>query len=30
MLLKRPLFVKDGKAIAIGFRNPEEIKQKLA
>ncbi|ELS32785.1 MULTISPECIES: Spx/MgsR family RNA polymerase-binding regulatory protein [Pseudanabaena] len=29
MLLKRPLFVKDGKAIAIGFRNPEEIKQKL-
>lgn len=29
MLLKRPLFVKDGKAIAIGFRNPEELKQKL-
>jgi len=29
MLLKRPLFVKDGKAIAVGFRNPEELKQKL-
>ncbi len=29
MLLKRPLFVKDGKAIAVGFRNPENLKQKL-
>jgi arsenate reductase len=29
MLLKRPIFVKDGKAIAVGFRNPEELKQKL-
>jgi arsenate reductase len=29
MLLKRPIFVKDGKAISVGFRNPEEIKQKL-
>ncbi|MFM7886072.1 MAG: Spx/MgsR family RNA polymerase-binding regulatory protein [Pseudanabaena sp.] len=29
MLLKRPLFVKDGKAIAVGFRNPEDLKQKI-
>jgi|NOAtaT_6_FD_contig_51_2138094_length_2059_multi_4_in_0_out_0_2 arsenate reductase len=29
MLLKRPLFVKDGKAIAVGFRNSENLKQKL-
>jgi len=29
MLLKRPLFVKDGKAVAVGFRNPEEVRQKL-
>ena len=24
MLLKRPLFVKDGKAVLVGFRNPEK------
>jgi arsenate reductase (glutaredoxin) len=30
MLLKRPLFVKDGKAVAVGFRNPEDLIQKLA
>ncbi|MCA6589910.1 MAG: Spx/MgsR family RNA polymerase-binding regulatory protein [Pseudanabaena sp. M090S1SP1A06QC] len=29
MLLKRPLFVKDGKVIAVGFRNSENLKQKL-
>ncbi len=29
MLIKRPLFVKDGKAVAVGFRDVEEIKQKL-
>jgi arsenate reductase (glutaredoxin) len=30
MLLKRPLFVKDGKAIAVGFRNAIELKQLLS
>ena len=31
MLLKRPLFVKDGTAVLVGFREKEEvIKQKLA
>lgn len=29
MLLKRPLFVKDGVAVAVGFRNATEIKEKL-
>ncbi len=29
MLLKRPIFVKEGKAIAVGFRDPEALKQKL-
>lgn len=30
MLLKRPLFVKDGKAVLVGFRAKEvEIKEKL-
>jgi arsenate reductase len=29
MLLKRPLFIKDGRAIAVGFRNPGDIYQKL-
>jgi arsenate reductase len=29
MLLKRPIIVKDGTAIAVGFRNPEEIASKL-
>jgi arsenate reductase (glutaredoxin) len=29
MLLKRPLFVKDGHAIAVGFRNATEIKERL-
>jgi arsenate reductase (glutaredoxin) len=29
MLLKRPIFVKDGKAIAVGFRNVAEIKELL-
>jgi arsenate reductase (glutaredoxin) len=29
MLLKRPLFVKNGVAIAVGFRNTTEIKQCL-
>lgn len=28
MLLKRPLFVKDGQAIAVGFK-PEVLRQKL-
>ncbi len=28
MLLKRPLFVKDGKAIAVGFK-PETLREKL-
>ena len=30
MLLKRPLFVKDGVAVAVGFRNASEIKEKLS
>ena len=31
MLLKRPLFIKDGKAVMVGFRQKEEaIAQKLA
>ena len=30
MLLKRPLFVKDGLAIAIGFRDTTEIQKHLA
>ncbi|CAN1209163.1 Spx/MgsR family RNA polymerase-binding regulatory protein [Tumidithrix helvetica PCC 7403] len=30
MLLKRPLFVKDGIAVSVGFRNPEDLRQKLA
>ena len=30
MLLKRPLFVKDGVAVAVGFRNATEIKEKLS
>jgi arsenate reductase (glutaredoxin) len=30
MLLKRPIFVKDGMAIAVGFRNIAEIKELLA
>jgi arsenate reductase (glutaredoxin) len=30
MLLKRPLFVKNGLAIAVGFRNAAEIKERLA
>ncbi|PSB57046.1 Spx/MgsR family RNA polymerase-binding regulatory protein [Chamaesiphon polymorphus] len=29
MLLKRPIFVKDGVAIAVGFRNVAEIKELL-
>lgn len=29
MLLKRPLFVKDGKAVAVGFRDPDVVKQAL-
>ena len=29
MLLKRPIFVKDGIAIAVGFRDPTEIKERL-
>lgn len=29
MLLKRPIFVKDGVAIAVGFRNVAEIKDLL-
>jgi arsenate reductase (glutaredoxin) len=29
MLLKRPIFVKDGKAIAVGFRDIMEIKELL-
>jgi arsenate reductase (glutaredoxin) len=28
MLLKRPLFVRDGIAIAVGFRNPEALRPK--
>ncbi|MFZ4639135.1 MAG: arsenate reductase family protein [Nodosilinea sp.] len=27
MLLKRPLFVKDGEAVMVGFRNPSELLQ---
>ncbi|MBD2326734.1 Spx/MgsR family RNA polymerase-binding regulatory protein [Alkalinema sp. FACHB-956] len=30
MLLKRPLFVQDGTAVAVGFRNPDAIAQQLA
>jgi arsenate reductase len=30
MLLKRPLFVKDGRAIAVGFRDPEAILTQLS
>ena len=29
MLLKRPIFVKDGIAIAVGFRNVTEIEERL-
>jgi arsenate reductase (glutaredoxin) len=30
MLLKRPLFVKDGEAVLVGFREkPEVIREKL-
>jgi arsenate reductase (glutaredoxin) len=29
MLLKRPIFVKDGHAIAVGFRNANEIQARL-
>jgi arsenate reductase (glutaredoxin) len=29
MLLKRPIFVKDGQAIAVGFRNATEIQTRL-
>jgi arsenate reductase len=30
MLLKRPLFVKDGTAVLVGFRaKPEDIRQRL-
>ncbi|WP_310415795.1 ArsC/Spx/MgsR family protein [Chamaesiphon sp. OTE_8_metabat_110] len=29
MLLKRPIFVKDGIAIAVGFRDVAKIKEKL-
>ncbi|MEB3293483.1 MAG: Spx/MgsR family RNA polymerase-binding regulatory protein [Synechococcales bacterium] len=29
MLLKRPLFVRDGKAIAVGFRDPDTLKGQL-
>ncbi|MBD2149675.1 Spx/MgsR family RNA polymerase-binding regulatory protein [Pseudanabaena sp. FACHB-1277] len=29
MLLKRPIFVKDGIAISVGFRNPDEMLSKL-
>jgi arsenate reductase (glutaredoxin) len=29
MLIKRPIFVKDSIAIAVGFRNPAEIKERL-
>ncbi len=30
MLIKRPIFVKDGMAIAVGFRDPAKIKERLA
>ena len=29
MLLKRPLFVKDGKAVLVGFRAKEEVLQEV-
>ncbi|MGG6295523.1 Spx/MgsR family RNA polymerase-binding regulatory protein [Leptolyngbya sp. AN02str] len=29
MLLKRPLFVQNGEAVFVGFRNPEDVKTKL-
>jgi arsenate reductase len=29
MLLKRPLFVKDGKAVLVGFRAKEEVLQEM-
>ena len=29
MLLKRPLFVKDGRAVAVGFRDAEAIRTQL-
>lgn len=29
MLLKRPIFVKDGIAISVGFRNVMEIEERL-
>lgn len=30
MLLKRPLFVKDGTAIGVGFRSPEALRPALS
>lgn len=30
MLLKRPLFVKDGKAVAVGFRDPDVVRKAIA
>jgi arsenate reductase (glutaredoxin) len=29
MLLKRPLFVKEGVAVAVGFRDPDSIRQAI-
>jgi arsenate reductase (glutaredoxin) len=29
MLLKRPLFVKDGVAVAVGFRDPDSTRQAI-
>ena len=29
MLLKRPLFVKDGIAVAVGFRDPDAVRQAI-
>jgi arsenate reductase (glutaredoxin) len=29
MLLKRPLFVKDGTAVAVGFRDPDAVRQAI-
>jgi arsenate reductase (glutaredoxin) len=29
MLLKRPLFVKDGTAVLVGFRDEERVREKL-
>jgi arsenate reductase (glutaredoxin) len=29
MLLRRPLFVKDGKAMSVGFRSPEDLRKQL-